>query len=257
MSKRQKFVFASLLLSLGLLSTQLVTVEFPYRYLAIFGLFLVSYFVSAWALFGDLKGVEWLVIVPFPGLYATSVALFYFLLPEAYISRLVIFFFFGLGMYALYLTSNIYSVAAIRTIQLLRAAHAVGFLMALVTSLFFYNTIFSFKWPFFVNSLLVFFVSFPIIVNGLWSVKLEAYLSRQVVIYSLVVSFVLAEIAVAISFLPVTVWMSSLFLVTGMYVFLGLLQHHLQDRLFKKTFREYLTVGLFVLLVMLALTKWR
>lgn len=257
MSKRQKFVFASLLLSLGLLSTQLVTIESYWRYVAIFGLFIVSYFVSAWALFDDLKGVEWLIIVPFPGIYATSVALFYFLLPEALLSRIVIFFLFGLGMYALYLTSNIYSVAAIRTIQLLRAAHAVGFLMALVTSLLFYNSIFSFRWPFFINSVLVFLVSFPIVLNGLWSVKLEPFISRQIIIYALTVSFVLAEIAVALSFLPVTVWLASLSLVTGLYVFLGILQHHLQERLFNSTFREYVLMGITVLMIMMILTPWR
>jgi hypothetical protein len=257
MSKRQKFVFASLLLSLGLLSTQLVTIESYWRYIAILGLFIVSYFVSAWALFDDLKGVEWLVIVPFPGLYATSVALFYFLLPEALLSRIVIFLLFGLGMYALYLTSNIYSVAAIRTIQLLRAAHAVGFLMSLVTGLFFYNTIFSFRWPFFINAVLVFIASFPIVLNGLWSVKLEPYISRQVIMYGLTVSFVLAELAAAISFLPVTVWIASLSLVTGLYVFLGILQHHLQERLFQSTFREYIYMGLVVLVIMMILTPWR
>ncbi len=257
MSKRQKFVVASLLLSLGLFSTQLVTVEFPFRYLSIVGLFVAAYFVSAWALFGDLKGIEWLVVVPFPGLYAVSVALFYFLLPEALLSRLVIMFLFGLGMYALYLTSNIYSVAAIRTIQLLRAAHAVGFMMALVTSLFFYNTIFSFKFPFFINAVLVFLVSFPIVLNGLWSVKLEPFLSWHVLSYSLILSFVLTEMAVAISFWPVTVWIASLFLVTGMYVLLGLMQHQLQERLFKNTLREYVSVGVFVTVVMMVLTQWK
>lgn len=257
MSKRQKFVIASLLLSFGLFSTQLVTVEFPYRYIVILMLFVLAYFVSSWALFGDLKGVEWLVVVPYPGIYAVSVALFYFLLPEALLSRIMIMFLFGLGMYALYLTSNIYSVAAIRTIQLLRAAHAVGFMMALVTSLFFFNTIFSFKFPFFVNAILVFFVSFPTVVNGLWSVKLETNLSKQVIMYSVLLSFILSEMAVAISFWPVTVWIASLFLVTGMYVFLGLMQHHLQERLFVNTLREYATVGLFVLTVMMVLTKWK
>ena len=257
MSKRRKFVIASFLLALGLLSTQFVTVEFVYRYLAILGLFGVGYLISAWALFEDLKGVEWLVLVPMPGLFAAGVALFYFLLPEALVSRLVIFLVFGLGAYALYLTSNIYSVAAIRTIQLLRAAHAVGFLLTLVTSLLFYNSIFSFKFPFYINALAVFGVSLPLMINGLWSIKLEQTLTKQLLLYGLFCSLVLSEIAVAISFWPVTVWIASLFLVAGVYVMLGLLQHHLQERLFKKTFRDYVSVGVFVLLVTLVVTKWR
>ena len=79
MSKRRKFLLSSLLLSLGLLAIQYVALEF--RFVAVFGFFLVSYLVSAMALFDDLKGVEWVTIVPLPALYAASVALFYFLLP--------------------------------------------------------------------------------------------------------------------------------------------------------------------------------
>ena len=257
MNKRQKFVFSSVLMSLGLLSTQFVTIEFPWRYIAILVLFVVSFLVSAWALFDDLKGVEWMMIVPYPGLFAVSVAFFYFLLPTGFVSRLIILSLFSLGMYAYYLTSNIFSVAAIRTIQLLRAAHAVGFLLLLLTSLLFYNTIFSFKLPFFANAILVFLVSFPIVLNGLWSVKLQPKITREVLLYSSILSFLLAEMAVAISFWPATVWIASLFLVTALYVFLGLLQQHLQQRLFAKTIQEYSTVGLFVLSVMILLTPWR
>ena len=58
------------------------------------------------------------------------------------------------------------------------------------------------KFPFFVNAVLVFGVSFPIVLNGLWSVKLEPYLSKQVLSYSLVLSLILTELAVAISLQP-------------------------------------------------------
>lgn len=257
MSKRRKFVIASLLLSLGLLSVQFVTVEFIYRYLALFILFIVSYLISAWALFEDLKGVEWLVIVPMPGLFAVSVGLFYFLLPEAVLSRVIIFLLFGVGSYAAFLTSNIYSVAAIRTIQLLRAAHAVGFLLTLIISLMFYNSILSFKSHFIINAGLVFLVTFPLVLNGLWSINLDIKINRKVWWYTTVISMILAEMAMAISFWPVTVWIGSLFLVAGVYLFLGLAQHHLQERLFRKTMQEYLSVGVFILIVTILVTSWR
>lgn len=257
MSKRQKYVFSSLLMALGLFSTQLVSIENFYRYLAILLFFFVSYLVSAWALFEDMKGVEWIILVPLPGFYACSVSLFYFLLPESIVSRVIIFLLFGIGTYSILLMSNIFSVSAIKMIPLYRAAVAWGFIMILLTSLFFYNTIFSFKWPFFINSVLVFLISFPLILNALWTVKLQPYISRQIVIYTVTVSFILAELAAAISFWPVSVWLASLALVTGLYVFLGLLQHHLQERLFAKTFREYIIMGISVLGLIITLTSWR
>jgi hypothetical protein len=130
MRRREKFLLSSLILSFGLLSTQYVPLHF--RFLAIALFFFVTYAVSAWALFEDLNGIEWLTVIPLPGMYAVSVALFYFLLPESTFTRVAILALFGVGMYALYLTSNIFTVAKVRTIQLLRAAHAVGLLFGVL-----------------------------------------------------------------------------------------------------------------------------
>jgi len=255
MTKRRKFIFSSLLLSLGLLSTQFVPIDF--RYVAVLALFFISYLISAWALFDDLKGVEWLTIVPLPALYATSVSLFYFLLPAGTSARIIILTLFGLGLYALYLTGNIFSIAAIRTIQLLRAAHAVGFLLTLVTLVFFFNTIFSFRHNFAFNGLATGLITFPLVASALWSVKLENHFDKKLYWYAGVISLLVLETAIAISFMPISVWVASLFLVTVVYVSLGILQHDLSDRLFDKTLQEYVGVGVFVIIATILVTQWK
>jgi hypothetical protein len=118
MRKREKFLVSSFVLSFALLGTQYVPLDF--RLLATVLFFFITYAVSSWALFEDLGGVEWLTVVPLPSYYAISVSLFYFLLPENLLSRILILALFGVGMYAMYLTTNIFSVAKVRTIQLLR-----------------------------------------------------------------------------------------------------------------------------------------
>src|SRR5690554_6157654 len=133
MRRREKFVIASVVLSLGLWSLQLIQLEYRYYAVAVFSI--ITYLVSAWSLAEDLQRFEWATILPFPALYAASVALFYFLLPESVLSRLFSVGLFGVGMYALLLTSNIFSVAKGRTIQLVYAAHAIGLLFTLLTSL--------------------------------------------------------------------------------------------------------------------------
>jgi len=135
MTKRMKLVIVAVALSLGLLGIQ--SIDIDARYQAIGLLAGVAYGLSAWALFNDLKGTEWLTVLILPVLYPVAVALFYFLLPVRILSRVAILSIFGIGMYALLLTENIFSVAAIRTIQLLRAAHAVGFLLTLLVAFFF------------------------------------------------------------------------------------------------------------------------
>jgi hypothetical protein len=255
MTKRQKFLLSAGLLSLGLLGIQYVPID--YRYVAIFGFFLITYLISAWALFEDLKGIEWLTILSLPSLYAAAIGLFYFLLPVSWISRLIIISFFGVGMYALYLTENIYSVAAVRTIQLLRAAYAVGFLLSILTLALLYNTIFSLQWPFWANGLVIFFATFPVVIQGLWSIRLEKIISKDIWRMSVGMSLSCAIMGMVLSFLPVTVWIAALFLATVMYVCLGLLQHELNERLFGRTISEYVVVGFLVLVATLLVTPWK
>lgn len=255
MTKRRKFLLVALILSLGLLGTQLMLVEFRYHALAVLGF--LAYGLSAWALFDDLQGVEWLTILSLPTLYPISTGLFYFLLPEKLLSRIFVLLLFGVGMYALLLTENIFSVAAIRTIQLLRAAHAVGFLITLITSFFLFDTIWSFRWPFWVNGLLVGGVSVPILLQGLWSVELtEGKLSRRNVLFAGLLSLAMAQVAIGLSFWPVSISVGSLFLVAMLYVTLGIAQQFFMGRLFRKTLYEYVGVGVVVLLILTFLTPW-
>lgn len=255
MSKRQKFIISSIVLSLGLMAIQWIDVD--YRYVAIFGFFLVTYLVSTWCLFEDLKGVEWITILTLPSFFSASVGLFYFLLPDSQLSRIIIVGLFALGLYALFLTENIYSVAAIRTIQLVRAAHAVGFLLSVVTLVLFYNSFFSYKLPFWINGLAVAAVTFPIMIQGLWSMKVEKYISGEIAAMSLGLALLVGELAVVLSFLPVTVWIAALFLSTFVYTAMGILQQVLNDRLFQRTLYEYLSVGVFVLLATLVVIPWK
>ena len=249
MSKRQKLVAASLLLTLGILSIQ--SVEIEARYQAIGLLAGVAYGLSAWAMFEDLRGVEWLTVLILPVMYPVAVALFYFLLPERFLTRTMILGFFGIGMYALLLTENIFNVAAIRTIQLLRAAHAVGFLLTLMVAFFLWDTIFSFRLYGWWNAILVLVSSFPLILQALWSVNLEEKLTAEVVYYSAALSWALFGLSLLVSFWQVTITAAAL-----LYVGLGLVQNYLSGRLFKRTIREYLWVGLAVFLITFWLASW-
>jgi len=159
-------------------------------------------------------------------------------------------------MYALFLSENIFSVAAIRTIQLFRSASAVGFLLTLFTSFLLFDTIWSFALPFYSNFGLVFLVSFLLFFTGTWSVNLKEKIDSKIMIYSLTSSLGLGETAALLSFWPATVSLASLFLTMMIYVCLGLIQAELSDRLFEKTVKEYLLVGFAVFVILLFYTSW-
>lgn len=255
MRKRERFILSSILLSLGLIATQLLNIEM--RPVAIILFFISTYFISAWTLSKNLNGIEWFTIVPFPAFYALSVSLFYFLLPTHILSRLAIITLFGVGMYALYLTSNIYSIGKLKTIQLLRAAHAVGYLFLLLMALFMFNFILSLGLaPYFNGPLIAVSIFIPLLC-AIWSINLHPTLTKRVLFTSIFFSLLLGELGIAISLFPVSLWPASLFLVSILYVGFGIVQNYAVERLFARTLQEYIWLAAFVSLSFLLLVSWK
>ena len=254
MTKRQKFIFSSVFLAIGMIFVH--AAAFQWRYPAITLLSLLAAGFTLWTLREALAGIRYLTVIILPALFTAGVGLFYFLLPSTWLAVLPIALLYGFGFYALLLTENIFSVSAIRTIQLFRAAQAVGFLLTLLTAFFLYDTVFSFKLYAWANAFLVILISFPLYLQGLWSINLEEKISRELINFAIVLALISAELGLIISFMPLTIAMSSLFLTTVVYVTLGLTQAHFQGRLFKRTVYEYLAVGVIVLLVMILTINW-
>ena len=254
-TKRQKFILTAILLSGGLLAIEVA--DLSWRYQAIGFLSVLTFFLSAWSLSEGLSGIKWLTTLILPVLFTTGVGLFYFLISSSsWWMSLPVIFIYGLGLYVLLLTENIFAVAAIRTIQLLRAAHAVGFLLTIVTAFFLYDTILAFRLAPWWNFLLVIVVSWPLLLQALWWVNLEEKITKRVWFWSLMLSLVLGETILALSFWPLTVAVGSLGLTTCLYAVLGLAQHEFSGRLFKRTTNEYVGIGVIVLVVLALTTQW-
>ncbi|MEX0896419.1 MAG: hypothetical protein WDZ94_05835 [Patescibacteria group bacterium] len=255
MRRREKFVLAAVFLSFCLLVVQYMSLD--WRYIALAGFAVLTYFITALVLYEDLQKHEWLTIVPGPSLYALSVGLFYFLLPGNLVTRILILVFFGIGMYALFLTTNIYAVAKGRTIQLLHAAHAVELLFTLITSLLFTNTIFSLRLPFYFTSGLIGLVHLPIIFMSLWAIRLEKQISKEVWAFSICLALLVAEFAMVLSFMPFAIWYYALFIMSFLYIGLSVLRSHLMGRLFSRAITEYLLVSVFVAVLFFGLLPWK
>ena len=255
MSKRKRFVLTSILLSLGFIGVQAIPDNI--RIISIGGLALATLVLFWWSIREGLGFNMTLLSLVLPCLYTLGVGFFWFLLPTNLLARIPVFILYGVGIYGLCLTSNIYTVSAIRTIALLRAARGVGFVLTLLTFFLLFDTILSLKWWVFMTAPLVFAVSFPTYLQSYWSFNLEKSLSREVLLISVVGSLVMAEITAILFFWPVSVVVGSLFLTVAAYIMLGLGQAKLEERLFSQTVREYLLIGLAVFLGMLFATHWR
>lgn len=254
LAKRGKFVLIVAILTSGLLTIQLLEERWRYPTIGIF--VLTTYFLTAWGLRENLGGIEWLTLFILPTMYAASIPLFYFLLPGRWLTRLPTALVFALGMYAILLVENIYNVAAIRTIQLLRAAHSVGLLLTLWVSFLFFALIFSFRLPSYWNLLLVFVISFPLGLQSLWAMTLKSKIEHDILLYTIVTSVVLFQLAFVFSFWPVQTIIEALFLTTVFYTLLGIIQQYLVGRLFRRTMVEFITVSGIVFILVLLTTRW-
>jgi hypothetical protein len=254
MSKRQKFIASSLILSLGFLGVQ--ALEAPYRFYAIGGLGLLTLILLYWSLYEGLGLNATLLTLILPFFFTIGVGIFWFLLPSSIFARFPVILFYGFGIYVLALTSNIFTVAAIRTIALLRAARGVGFVLTLTTVFLVCDAILSMKFSFYLTAAIVALLSAPLFLQGLWVIPLEHKFSKDLLNMTLIFSLMMGETALSLSFWPSTVVVGSLFLTVVVYILLGLGQARLESRLFTQTVKEYLVVGMLVFIGMFFATRW-
>lgn len=253
-NKRQKIIITSALLAIGLLSTQLADFNLRFKFIA--GLSILSCILSLWSLWQGLNLTKAIILMILPTLFTAAVSSFYFLLPIRWLTRLPVATAFGLMFYLLLLAQNVFNIASIRTIPLYRAASTASFLFTLLSAFFIFNVIFAFNLLFLWNGVVVFLISLPLILQVLWTINMEDWVSVTVWIRSLVLSLILAELALSFSFwpMPTTIW--SLALSSAMYVMVGLTTQFLRGKASSRIVSEYLLIGIVVLMVGFLTTSW-
>lgn len=261
LNKRQKIIITSGLITLALLSgifsTKLV-IDITLRFEFILGLGLLAYVLSLWALWEGINKTKALVLLILPVFYTIAVASFFYVLPLRWFTKLFVAAFFGLSFYLLLLAQNVFNVAAIRTIPLYRAASTAAFVLTVFSGLCIYSVIQALNLPFYWNGVLVMILSFPLILQLLWSTKMEESISPLILMQSFVLSLLLGEFALAFSFWPSTVQIRSFaiasVLTSAMYVLVGITTHHLRERLGRREVWEYLGFGSIVWVIAFVMT---
>lgn len=268
MSKRQKFVIVTAILLAGIILSRMgLGVFLQWRFRVIL-MALFSWLATVWAIRDeDFSGVEWVTLPILPALFSLGSVLAYPLLPEilgsgdsglllALLLKLVFLAMFIIGYYASLLTANIYNVAAIRTIQLLRVAHSIGFLVTVATGLMFFLVISALHMSGMENFLLIFAVTLPLAFQAIWSVGLEAKIGEEVRNFSLLTAVVLAEIGWALSFWPLGVSIFALFLTAILYELVGIIQFHLGEKLNPRIANEFIVVAILIFFLTIFTAQW-
>lgn len=272
MSKRTKFILVSLLIAFLLWLTSLAQVD--YRFGLVLVVAAVSYILSVWVLFDDLKGIEWITLIVLPTMFTLGSGLFSNFLPTAFpgmfgmrlsvetsqllagVFKVLYFLFVGLGLYGILLIENIFSVASIRTIQLFRAARSVNFILTLVTSLFFFTVALSLKLAFWWVVPISFAVSFVLAYPSLWSVDLKNNFGPQVWRYAVSASWIMAVLSGVLCFWPIKPFMGGLILTSGLYALFGILEQRLSSRVYLESLWEYGVTVMIIVIVGFLTTSW-
>ncbi|MFH1971509.1 MAG: hypothetical protein ABIJ05_03965, partial [Patescibacteria group bacterium] len=208
MNKRKRFLITSLILSSGFVSFQFL--ENQYKFYTIGLLAIMTVVLFFFSLKEGLERNMTLLTLILPTFFTVGVGIFWFLLPVNFLTRLPVIVFYAVGIYVLCLTMNIFTVATIRTIALLRAARGVSFVLSLLTSFLIFDAFMSLKIPIFYLVPLVSFFSFPIFFQGFWTSSLNRDYERNVFNISFYSSLIVGEIAAMLYFWPVTVVVGSL-----------------------------------------------
>lgn len=253
-TKRQKLILMSFFLTVILVATQTVPENLRYQVMGFLGL--ATALLAIFSLWGELSGIKYFLLLILPVYFVMGASLFYFLLPVRWLTRLPFAFVFGISIYLLMLTSNIFNIAAIRTIALLRAAHAVGLLFSLVATFFLTNVLFSLHLSVYLIALFVFLTTTPLYLASLWSYELEEYVSARVILFTAIFSLITVQVSILFSFWPIMPINGALVVVTIMYVLLGLGQFIFGDKLKARVVWEHLTVASIVTMIVLLSTKW-
>jgi len=252
--KRQRFILSVLILSLALFISEYIFSQFG----VIFSLLLAILTVFAFHISMRQDGKEnpYIQAYVLPFLYSLSFGLFYFLAPSRQLTRIITTSLYAIGLYSVFLSENIFTVASIRTIALLNGARIVSFVISIISYFFLTNIIFSLRIDLIPTLLLFFLGTFLLILHALWTYALEKPFLQQGSLVA-ILSLCLVELATMLWFWPTSPTVVALYLTGMFYVLVGLLHVWLDKRLFKGVMLEYLWVAALAFIILLLFTSWQ
>lgn len=252
-NKRQKFVLAVVILSVGLFISEYFFSGYGF-WLSIFLAILTDllFYASMYIGTQEKLSIQSLIL---PFLYSLSFGLFYFLAPSRLITRVTMTSLYAIGLYSLFLCENIFTVASIRTIALLNGARIVSIVITLVAYFFLTNIIFSLRLYVLSTALLLLVSTFVFMLHSIWIYTLDQRLFNEV-IWVIALSFCILQLGIILWFWPTTPTLVSLFLTGMLYILIGLSHVWLDRRLFRGVLWEYVWIAVFTFFVLVAFTQW-
>lgn len=252
-SKRQRFIVSVLILSIGLFISEYFLGRSGI--FIIFALSSLSAFFLYLSLYNDLEDNFYWQIFILPFFYSLAFGLFYLLVPARFLTRVVMTSLYALGLYSLFLSTNIFTVSSIRTIALLTSARTVSFAIMLLSYFFLSNVVFSLHINALFTLILVFLYTFPMVLVSVWFYTLEKSLKANF-IWTGSITLLLMQGALVLWFWASTPTLIALFMTGMFYTLVGLSQAWFEKRLFRGVILEYFWVSAVAFLIFIIFSSW-
>jgi hypothetical protein len=261
MSKRFKYFISSLISAIGFF--MFISLPYDLRYFGLMvGVVLVVFcFWFGLGIIFERSLYTRVMSVLLPVGFFTGFGLFGALLPYNTVTAVIQSAAFGLVLYGMFLVENVFLVAiGFKTVPLYRAAYTVSLIFTLLTAFFMFDSLFSFRLSFWMNGLWAMLISVLVFLYQFWAIAIELPddgKSKNIKTYVFIPSILMAELATVFSFWPTGIFKGSIYLVSVIYIFSGLISAEIRDRLFRRTVLQYIWVGVAVTAAALLITKWR
>jgi len=252
--KRKRFIIATF----GLTSLILLSSFFSFQDIYIFVpiILVVVYAATYFSILDGIDDHEWIMLFLHPVYLSIVFYLFYFFLPQRWLTRLPFIAMYTISIYAVMLSQNIFNVGVTKSLQLFRAAYSVNFLFLTISAFLTYSLIISLRMYFFLNFFLILLTTFPLAVHLLWSIEPKSKLEKSVIMQGLFIALIIAEAGMLLSFIPMNQAIYALILTSLYYGLCGLFQVYLQGSFFKERIREFVMVFIFTLIIFILGIRW-
>lgn len=252
--KRIRFVISTASLSLILLISTFFFYDAAPFFIPL--LAVATYAATFFALYEDIERIEWFMLFVLPILLSLSWYLFYFLFPGRWLTRVPFVLGYGISMYAVLLSSNIFNVGVDKNLQLYRAGFSVNYFFQTVVFFLFSNVFASFRWGFLANWTMFSVLAFIMALQLYWSIKLDLHMRRDVRQHAFYTALIVGEGSLILSLFPLPSAMYALAVAVLYYCVAGLTYHHLDERLFQHAVREYVVILIVIFLLMFLSLSW-
>jgi len=260
MSKRWRYFISTLLSVFGFYMYLSLPVDSRYYGLALeIGLVVFCFWFGLGVIFENNIDQKLMVII-LPLIFSLGYSLFCALLSLNQFYMIFLSVIFGLMIYTMFLLENVFLVViGFKTVPMYRAAYTTSLIFTLFSSFFVFNSILSFKWPFYINFFGVGLLSVILFLYQFWAIAIELPddgVGKGKWIYATVAGFMMGELGLAFSFWPVGVFKGSIYLVCAIYILSGLFQADIKERLFKSVLINYGLIGIAVTVAIILTNTW-